>query len=114
MAVLSARKPTVNSEIGKRITILSGDIGTVEDNSDNTYHVVTGSGTAKPAILDEITITSGNANGASEDNLGGGMYNDAGSLVLTNVTFSGNHAGNGGGMFNRGSGLTFGKRYLLW
>ncbi len=88
------------------ITMLSGDIGTVEDNSDNSYHVVTGSGTVDTAILDGFTITSGNANGASEYSLGGGMYNDAGSLALTNVTFSGNHAGNGGGMFNRGSSIT--------
>jgi predicted outer membrane repeat protein len=47
-------------------TILSGDIGTVGVNTDNSYHVVTGSGTDETAILDGFTITAGNANGGSD------------------------------------------------
>ncbi|MHC4572904.1 MAG: hypothetical protein ACYS76_02035 [Planctomycetota bacterium] len=46
-------------------TILSGDIGTVDVNSDNSYHVVTGSGTEPNAVLDGFTITKGNAETAS-------------------------------------------------
>ena len=45
-------------------TILSGDIGVVDNNSDNSYHVVTGSDTNSTAILDGFTITAGNANGS--------------------------------------------------
>ena len=38
-------------------TVLSGDIGTLGDNSDNSYHVLTGSGTDATAVLDGFIIT---------------------------------------------------------
>ena len=82
-------------------TILSGDLlgddgPDFANNSENSYHVVTGSGTDTTAVLDGFTITGGNANSH-----GGGMYNMSGSLTVTNCTFSGNSAvGGGGGMFN--------------
>jgi predicted outer membrane repeat protein len=84
------------------LTILSGDIGTTGDSSDNSYHVVTGSGTATTAVLDGFTITEGFANGGSPNDRGGGMYNNNGSPMLTNVTFSKNYGGDwgGGGIFN--------------
>ena len=83
-------------------SILSGDIGTIGDNSDNSYHVVASSGTSGTAVLDGFTITAGNANGgASPDYYGGGMYNDGGSPTLINCTFTGNRASwDGAGMFN--------------
>ncbi|MBU0717897.1 MAG: right-handed parallel beta-helix repeat-containing protein, partial [Planctomycetes bacterium] len=69
--------------------------------SDNSYHVVTGSGTDETAILDRCTITAGNADGSEQLEHGGGMYNDAGSPMVTNCMFSGNSATeNGGGMYN--------------
>jgi predicted outer membrane repeat protein len=83
-------------------TILSGDIGTEGDASDNAYHVVTGSGTDSTSVLDGFTITGGNADGdwdLSTDR-GGGMYNHNGNPTLTNVTFQGNSAEHGGGMYN--------------
>ncbi|HUU83197.1 MAG TPA: right-handed parallel beta-helix repeat-containing protein, partial [Phycisphaerae bacterium] len=81
-------------------TVLSGDIGTPGDNSDNAYHVVTGSGTDASAVLDGFTVSGGNADGSWPAYYGGGMYNDDGSPTLTNVTFSGNSATYGGGMYN--------------
>ncbi|HUW95696.1 MAG TPA: DUF1565 domain-containing protein, partial [Anaerolineae bacterium] len=85
-------------------TILSGDIGTPDDTSDNSYHVVTGSGTGGTAVLDGFTIRGGHADGASfSQQLGGGMYNEGGSPTLVNVTFSGNYAYLGGGMENYNS-----------
>jgi hypothetical protein len=78
-------------------TILSGDINTPGDDSDNSYHVVTGSGTEPNAILDGVTITGGNANGIGPNGSGGGMYNHIGSPSLTNCTFIGNSCGDGGG-----------------
>jgi len=75
-------------------TILSGDIGTIGDNTDNIYHVVTGSGTDSTAILDGFTIDAGSANGPYPDGIDGGMYNDGGSPTLANITFSNNVGGN--------------------
>ena len=91
-------------------TILSGDIGVADNNSDNSYHVVTGSGTNSTAILDGFTITKGNASQSGPPyNLerGGGMYNATGSPTITNCTFSYNSATNqGGGLSNTGSSPT--------
>ena len=85
-------------------TILSGDIGIADDNSDNSYHVVIGSGTDATAVLDGFTIKGGNANGpgpSAADTMGGGMLNVEGSPTVTNCTFNDNSAVyNGGGMRN--------------
>ncbi|WP_431029989.1 InlB B-repeat-containing protein [Lysinibacillus sp. LZ02] len=80
-------------------TILSGDIGVIGNNNDNTYHVFyhpSGLGLNDTAILDGVTITGGNAG----SNYGGGMHNNNNSPKITNVTFTKNHAGLGGGMMN--------------
>jgi hypothetical protein len=81
-------------------TILSGDIGVSGDNSDNSYHVVTG---ADDATIDGFTITGGNADSGGAGNGGGGMYNDSSSPIVTSCTFSGNVASAGGGMYNGSS-----------
>ena len=89
------------------VTSLSGDIGVADNNSDNSYHVVTGSGTDSTAILDGFTITKGHAGDS-----GGGMYNDSGSPTLANCTFicnsaiSGGTVGRGGGIYNKSSSTT--------
>ena len=84
------------------VTTLSGDIGTEGDNTDNSYHVVTGSGVDTTAILDGFTITAGNANmGPLDDSRrGGGITNVTGSPTLSNLIFSGNTAYDGAGMAN--------------
>ena len=89
-------------------TVLSGEIGAVDNLADNSYHVVTGSGCDGSAMLDGFTITGGNADGSSEQNYnGGGMYNASSSPTVTNCTFSGNSAASsGGGMFNDTSNPT--------
>lgn len=93
--LLSQRNPVAN------VTILSGDIGTVGVNTDNSYHVVVGIGSNKNAILDGFTISGGYANGASNNSNGGGVYNNNGSPTLRNLTISGNYAlVSGGGMRN--------------
>jgi len=113
-------------------TILSGDLDGNDDgftnNGENSYHVVTGSGTNGTAVLDGFTIEGGNANrpytkhvsgggmynygsssptltnctfsGNSAEENGGGMHNDESSPTLTNCTFRGNSANRGGGMYN--------------
>lgn len=93
-------------DIGLYETILSGDIGIPGDNSDNSYNVVTGSGTDETAILDGLIITGGNANGPWPEYKtlrGGGMYNYSGSPTLTNCTLWGNSALVGGGIYNKWS-----------
>jgi hypothetical protein len=93
-------------------TILSGDLNgddgpSFTNNGENSYHAVTGSGTGPTAVLDGFTITAGDANGSTEENIyGSGMFNYNSSSTLTNCTFIGNSAEYGGGMFNYNSSLT--------
>ncbi len=79
-------------------TILSGDIGTPNDNSDNSYHVVVAIGTDATAVLDGFTITGGEANGISYPSYyGGGIYSDFGNPTIRNCTLRENSAQYGGG-----------------
>ena len=101
-------------------TILSGDLdgNDVEVNDpcdllteptrvENSYHVITGSGTDETAILDGFTITAGNANGSSPDDCGGGMYSDYGSPMVTNCIFAENSVIlSGGGVYINAGSLT--------
>ncbi len=94
-------------DIVANVTILSGDIGTIGSNTDNSYHVVVGSGTTASAILDGFAITAGNANGSSSSHYGGGLYNSVGSPTVSNCIFSTNSASNsGGGMYSYSSSPT--------
>ena len=87
-------------------TFLSGDL--LDDDGpglanhyENSYHIVTGSGTNDTAVLDGFIITAGSASGSSRPiDAGGGMYNDNGSPALANCIFYGNSAHFGGGMCN--------------
>lgn len=98
-----------------QLTILSGDIGTVTDISDNSYHVMVTSNTGVTTIIDGLTITKGNANGALPNNLGAGIYNDTGSPQLNNVIIESNSifhidldkSGAGAGMYNINGNPTF-------
>ncbi len=119
--VLAQRNFSVNA------SILSGDIGTVGNNIDNSYHVIANTELNNTAVLDGFRITLGNANGAAVSNfnkgaavyfvnasptlrnivfannnadIGAGIYNDNSSPILTNVIFTGNTANNGAGMYN--------------
>lgn len=87
------------------VTTLSGDIGVADEETDNAYHVITGSGTDATAILDGFTISGGNADGVYADpacgaRCGGGMWIDSGSPSLSNLIFHRNLAlFDGGGLF---------------
>lgn len=82
------------------ITILSGDIGIIDDNSDNSYHVVENLNVDSSAVMDGFTIRAGNADGDWPYTLGAGMYNEVSNPKLANMIFISNHANSGGGMFN--------------
>jgi parallel beta-helix repeat protein len=103
---LSARNIATN------VTTLSGDIGTVNDNTDNCYHVVIASALASGGVgvtVDGFAVTAGNANGSGnitvngnnpQKNSGGGMYMLRGVNILTNNTLFSNTASSGGGIYN--------------
>jgi hypothetical protein len=91
-------------------TVLSGDLdgNDVEVNdacdlpaepnrAENSYHVVTGSGTDANAVLDGFIVTAGNANGSGSDRDGAGMYCSSGSPTVVNCTFLHNLADDDGG-----------------
>jgi probable HAF family extracellular repeat protein len=90
-------------------TILSGDLNgddvdvndpcdllTEPTRAENSYHVVTASGTYAAAMLDGFTVIGGHANGSYSNNTdkGGGVY--GGSPVLLNCTLTSNYASWGG------------------
>jgi hypothetical protein len=82
-------------------TILSGDIGSVSNTSDNNYHVVySGSGVTN-AVLDGVIIRNGNANGSGDDMEGSAIYN-LGELTLIDVNV--NNCLGTSKVFNKGSG----------
>src|SRR4030042_270784 len=92
-------------------TILSGDLGTNDANSpdalagessraENSYQIVTGSGTDETAVLDGFTITGGNADIFTHPNEGG-LLNEYGAPQIFNCTFSENSAQYyGGAIYN--------------
>lgn len=86
------------------LTVLSGDIGTIGDDTDNSNHVVYAYGVTD-AVLDGFTVTRGRGDSASA---GAGMYTENSALTVSNCIFSHNKVGvnslwggQGGGMFNR-------------
>jgi predicted outer membrane repeat protein len=83
--------------------ILSGDIGTTGNTTDNVYQVVTLTDVTRDTVLDGFTITRGNADNTSfgsNDNSGGGIYAFNSSAVLSNLTIVENNARFGGGMYS--------------
>ncbi len=99
-------------------TILSGDLEADDqsggDNSENVYHVVSGSGVDATAVLDGFTVRGGHANGPSisYDDEGGGMKNASHASELSNPTvrncrFIDNNAAYGGAVYNEDGNPTF-------
>ena len=86
------------------IAVLSGDIGTPGDPSDNVYHVLKG---LNGAVLDGFTITGGRGGTNWPSVSGAGMFNSNASPVIANCRFIDNvayfNAGNGGAIFNLNS-----------
>jgi predicted outer membrane repeat protein len=81
-------------------TILSGDIGTQDEQTDNSYQIVNG---ANYLVLDGFIIEEGYANGTSPNDLGAGMYNPTGlnDISIKNCIFRNNTAiSQGGAIFN--------------
>ena len=88
-------------DIENNQTILSGDLGVADDNSDNSYHVVEASNTNSEAILDGFFITAGNADGEGDFSNGGGINAIQGQAMFQNLQiFNNNTEGEGGGFYS--------------
>jgi predicted outer membrane repeat protein len=96
----SAVEERVNFDSGEtNETILSGDIGTIGDSTDNCYHVLYNLFTGNNALLDGFTIKEGNASEGWITAMGGGLLNESvTNMTLQNITFESNYACSGGGM----------------
>ncbi|MDY6905383.1 MAG: choice-of-anchor Q domain-containing protein [Thermodesulfobacteriota bacterium] len=90
-------------------TIISGERGAADDDTDNCYHVFyhpSDLALDNTAVLDGVEISGGSAYSDDVDAVwhmlqGGGMYNEASSPVIRNCTLTGNFAGMcGAGVYN--------------
>ena len=78
-------------------TILSGDIGVANDESDNSYHVIDASGVSG-SILDGFTVRDGNAwTSTVPHRYGGGLIAVEGTPSFANIIFESNQAFSHGG-----------------
>ncbi len=89
--------------ITANVTTLSGDLtandgANFANNSENSYHVITGSGVDATAVLDGFTVTAGYGNGTTPNDRGAGMYSSNGQAIIRDCTFNANKATFGGGM----------------
>jgi hypothetical protein len=100
-------------DIERYETVLSGDLNSDDirvksprelldgpTRAENSFHVVTSSGTTNTAILDGFTVSGGNANASdwrSEYAYGGGLYSRHGNQEVRNCTLTENSAFFGGG-----------------
>lgn len=88
-------------------TTLSGDIGSPNSTTDNSYHVVTFSNATRQTRLDGVVITAGASGGAGSifpKYVGGGIYNSSSGVsstpVIANCHIVNNSATDGGGLYN--------------
>ena len=89
-------------DITNNLTILSGDIGEINDSSDNSHHVVNASYATNATILNGFTISDGNADDRSSfsiDGNGGGIYAYKSQAVFADLIIQNNEARSGGGIY---------------
>jgi hypothetical protein len=84
------------------VSWLSGNLA-----ADDSYHVVTASGSDETAVLDGFSITSGLANDVAPNDRGAGIYNVDGSATIRNVRVTSNLAAFGAGVYNEGGHPSF-------
>ena len=95
--------PFSNRDVIRFKTILSGDIGTPFDNTDNSYHVIRLNDVGN-ALIEGVVIEDGNADVSAGNQYGGAVHIqcNASSMMPTfrNVIFQFNEAYSGGGAVN--------------
>jgi hypothetical protein len=95
-------------------SILSGNIGSKTDHSDNSYTVVLIQNANQSTLLDGFIISDGNADGvgpsADKDRCGGGVYIDGSGVgnesspTIQNCVFQNNFGRDGGAAYVNGRG----------
>ena len=94
----------IERDVTANPTVLSGDIGTADDNSDNTAHVVNISDASSSSVLDGFTISDGNADVSELGTDGGGIFGERSQAILRNLIITNNSGdGFGGGMYSQDS-----------
>ncbi|MEM6766642.1 MAG: choice-of-anchor Q domain-containing protein [Bacteroidota bacterium] len=108
---IDQRKKDSVSLFGTNLTILSGDIGLVNDTSDNSYSILSSNNLETVASISGFKISGGNANESfifphgSKDS-GGGIFIQSGSLKIEDCIISENFASyEGGSIFSSGRKL---------
>lgn len=77
-------------------TIISGDIGTADLMTDNSYHLMK---TAKNCVVDGFSFMHAYANGELEERLGGAIYLEKEVATINNCYFSSNYAEAGAAIY---------------
>lgn len=103
-------------------TILSGNIGSKTDNSDNSYTVVYIKNADQNTVLDGFTISDGAADGAGpsadKDRCGAGIYidgsgeNNSSNPTIQNCIFQNNFARDGGAAYVNGRAGTCNPAFI--
>jgi hypothetical protein len=84
------------------------DLGVEPTRAENSYHIVTGSGTDATAVLDGFILTAGHADGSPPRVRGAAMHNASGHPTVENCLFTANWAvRRGGAVYNLNSNPTF-------
>lgn len=79
------------------LSVLSGDLGILNDKEDNTFHIIHTKNVSTDFILDGFQLEEGNAS-----TFGGALFNDNSSPMISNCIFTHNTANVGGAMYNSG------------
>lgn len=90
---------------------LSGFIGS-SSPSDNSFHVVRGTALTNATVLEGFTIDSGNANGAGNDGIGGGILLINSTPTIAGCILHSNNATKGGAIGRLG-GVTTGSSMVI-
>lgn len=91
-------------DVDANLTSLSGDLGTTGVNTDNSYHVLTGTNLTAATVVDGVSIRDGNANGFPSHDNGGGMLLTSSSLQISQCRFLSNRASTSGAAIHLASG----------
>ena len=77
------------------LTVLSGNVGDVSTETDNSYHVVYALDINLPVVLDGIIVAEGYADQGWPNNVGSGLFLENSLVLLRNCLVQGNYGKDG-------------------